>query len=75
MELVYDVDYDLAGYREHGTFMLYIPEILFNMYIGKDHQSQVISGSISFLTTGNQNVMITTVHPNNGYTQMVAREV
>lgn len=33
MQIVYDVEYDLVGYKETGTFLLWIPETLFDIFV------------------------------------------
>lgn len=35
MQIVYDVDYDLVGYKETGTFLLWIPETLFEIFVSE----------------------------------------
>lgn len=75
MEIFYDVRYALTDYNGTGNLMLLIPETLFDLFIRKDHRTDALTGSLKFTTISNANTMRVQVYPDNGYTQLTAREL
>lgn len=75
MELFYDLQYQLSEYNATGNLVLWLPDTLFDLTIRKNLTSQRVTGTLAFLTTGNQNLMRVQTHPNNAYSQLTAREL
>lgn len=79
VQTVYDVDYAVVNYTENGSFLLLFADVNFNLVITKTHSDQKVVPSIKYEGTNRgqhgQYNMIATVFPNNGYSQLVAREV
>lgn len=73
MELFYDVGYDLTNYKANGNLLLSIPETLFDLTIVKTYATNQITGSLTYITAGSK--MTAKVYPDNGYTQLTAREL
>lgn len=74
VQLVYDIDYDLKDYTGKGNFLLWNKEINFDLDIIRPHNSKQIQAEISFSGT-RPNDLIAEVYPDNGYTQLLAKEV
>lgn len=74
MELFYDVGYDLTDYKGNGNLLLTIPETLFDLSIVKTFATNQITGSLTYISASSSKMKVQ-VYPDNGYTQLTAREL
>lgn len=82
VQTVYDVKYDVIGFKETGALTLLFTDVQYNIEIQRQHSNGSVSATIKFDTVNTtpgkrpgQYGMIAKGYPDNGYTQLVSREV
>lgn len=83
IQTVYDVMYDLKGFSETGAFTLLYADVVYSVDINQRHSDHVVTATIKYKTVNTspgvegsgQNKMISKAYPDNGYTQLISREV
>lgn len=82
VQTVYDVVYDLKGFAETGAFTLWYADVVYSVDISQRHSDHVVTATIKFKTLNKtpgmkpgQYKMIAKAYPDNGYTQLISKEV
>lgn len=82
VQTVYDVKFDLKDFAETGAFTLLYSDVVYNIDIRRRHSDREVTATIKFETVNRtpgqrpgQYKMIAKSYPDNGYTQLVNREV
>lgn len=82
VQTVYDVKYDVIGFKGTGALTLLYTDVLYNIEIQRQHSNRTVTAAIKFDAVNNtpgkrpgQYGMIAKGYPDNGYTQLVSREV
>lgn len=75
VSVVYDVHYSLKEFNGHGTIEFHLPVLAFHLELSRNHDSMEKTGSMNFLFTAGDADITTRFHPDNGYTQLWAREM
>lgn len=82
VQTVYDVMYDVKNFVETGAFTLLYMDVVYIVEITQRHSDHVVNAEIKFesvnTTPGSQAgqyKMIAKSYPDNGYTQLINREV
>lgn len=73
--IIYDVEFELHHYRDHGTIEIWLPFVRAGIIITRTHAGKVINGRLNYSGTGAQYDMLTKIYPKNGYTQLWTKEV
>jgi len=75
VQTVYDVDYEYENFKGRGTVLIWFKQLQFDMSITRNHTTNDITSEIRYLSIGNQYDIVVKLYPNNGYTQLTAREI
>lgn len=82
IQTVYDVRYDLQDFKEYGAFTLLYTDIIYAIEIKRQHSDRVVTPTIEWDKVNyipgpipGPFRMIAKGYPDNGYTQLVCREV
>ncbi|KAJ6649861.1 hypothetical protein Bhyg_05102 [Pseudolycoriella hygida] len=75
VQTVYDVDYEYSDFKGRGSLLTWFKQLQFQMQIRRNHTTSEVSSEITLYNTGSQNDYIVKVDPNNGFTQLTAREI
>jgi len=65
----------VIDFKANTSFTLWFPSIEFPITIIKDHQTKPVTPTIQYGAIGSQNLLIARFYPDNGYMQLIAREV
>lgn len=82
VQTVYDVMYDVKDFVETGAFTLLYIDIVYIVEITRRHADHVVKAEIKWINVNQtpglrpgQYKMIAKAYPDNGYTQLINREV
>ncbi|KAG4072469.1 hypothetical protein HA402_004401 [Bradysia odoriphaga] len=75
VQTVYDVDYEYDDFKRRGSVLTWYKQLQFEMKIERNHTTNELNPTIRLYNTGSQNDYVVKVDPNNGYTQLTAKEI
>lgn len=82
VQTVYDTKYNLQGFTEPGAFTLLYLDVVYCVDIIRQHSDRLVTATIKWETVNRspgkrpgQYGMVAKAYPDNGYTQLICRQV